>query len=63
MAKIKLGIKEFDVDSDVILASGCKVSDAECAALGARMSDGEFNCLRKLMLVRFFCICCCIRKW
>jgi hypothetical protein len=57
MAKIKLGIKEFDVDSDVIRASGCRVSDADCAALGARMRDGEFHCLGDLRLVRLFCSC------
>ncbi len=57
MAKIKLGIKEFDVDSDVILASGCRVSYAECVALGARISDGEFRYLRGLRLVRFFRAC------
>ena len=54
MAKVKLGRWEFDVDCEVINASGCDVSDEECAALGARMKGGEFQRVKTVELVSFF---------
>ncbi len=53
MAKVKLGRKEFDVDSEEIDASWCGVTDADCAALAARMKSGEIRRVEKLQLVRF----------
>ena len=59
MAKVKLGNKEFDVDSEVIYAKGCEdargcVTDADCVALAALMKSGEMRRLRALWLVRSF---------
>ena len=56
MAKVKLGRKEFDVDSEVIDASWCEVTDADCAALAARMKSGEIRRVKKLWLVRFLSV-------
>ena len=52
MAKVKLGSKEFDVDSEEINARWCGVTDADCVALAARMKSGEMHRLKKLWLVR-----------
>ncbi len=56
MAKVKLGSKEFDVDSEVINARGCGVTAADCVALAARMKSGEMPRLKKLELVRLFSV-------
>ena len=58
MAKVKLGSKEFDVDSEVIDASGCGVSDADCAAFAARMKTGEISRVKTLNLVSCFVLFC-----
>ena len=58
MAKVKLGSKEFDVDSEEIAASGCGVSDADCAAFAARMKTGEISRVKKLDLVSCFVLFC-----
>jgi hypothetical protein len=54
MAKVKLGYNEFDVDCEAIIANFCKVSDAECVTLGARIKGGEFQRVKTIELVRFF---------
>ena len=54
MPKVKLGRKEFDVDSEEINASYCGVSDADCVAFAARMRTGEISRVKKLCLVSFF---------
>jgi hypothetical protein len=53
MPKVKLGRKEFDVDSEVIDASWCDVSAADCVAFAARMRTGEISRVKTLNLVRF----------
>ena len=53
MAKVKLGMKEFDVDIEEILAYKCGVTDADCAALASRMASGEISRLKILYLVSF----------
>jgi hypothetical protein len=53
MAKVKLGRKEFDVNSEEIVASYCGVSDADCVAFAARMIIGEISRLKALNLVSF----------
>ena len=61
MAKVKLGRKEFDVDSEETNASSCGVTDADCVALAARMKSGEMRRLKRLYLVRLFLVvfqCC-----
>jgi hypothetical protein len=50
---VKLGRKEFDVDSEEINASYCGVSDADCVAFAARMKTGEISRVKRLTLVRF----------
>ncbi len=52
MTKVKLGTKEFDVGSEVIHASYCGVSDADCIELAARMKTGEISRVKTLILVR-----------
>ena len=52
MAKVKLGRKEFDVDSEEIYGVACGVTDADCVELAARMKSGEMRRLKKLDLVR-----------
>jgi hypothetical protein len=54
MAKVKLGCKEFDVDSEEINARLCGVTAADCVALAARMKSGEMRRLKRLHLVRLF---------
>ena len=54
MAKVKLGSKEFDVDSETIHAA--YVTDADCVALAARMKSGEMRRLKTLWLVRLFSV-------
>ena len=56
MAWVKLGWKEFDVDSEVIHANGCGVTAVDCVALAARMKSGEMRRLKKLHLVRLFSV-------
>ena len=56
--KVKLGRKEFDVDSEEINASYCGVSVADCVAFAARMKTGEISRVKKLLLVSFFLWCC-----
>ncbi len=58
MAKVKLGSKKFDVDSEEINASGCGVSDADCAAFAARMKTGEISRVKTLILVSCFVLFC-----
>ncbi len=58
MAKVKLGSKEFDVDSEEIAASDCGVSDADCAAFAARMKTGEISRVKELDLVSCFVLFC-----
>ena len=53
MARVKLGCKKFDVDSEWIDASFCGVSDADCAAFAERMKTGEISRVKTLNLVRF----------
>ena len=53
MAKVRLGSKEFDVDSLVIDAKFCGVTESDCVAFAARMKTGEISRLKKLRLVRF----------
>jgi hypothetical protein len=55
MAKVKLGSEEFDVDSELIDAQLSGVTEADCAALAARMKSGEMR-LKKLSLVRLFSV-------
>ena len=54
MAKVRLGSKEFDVDSLVIDAKFCGVTDSDCVAFAARMKRGEISRLKKLWLVGVF---------
>ena len=54
MPTVKLGSKEFDVDSEEIDASDCGVSAADCVAFAARMTTGEISRVKKLLLVSFF---------
>jgi hypothetical protein len=49
---VKLGCKEFDVDSEQIDAGSFGVSDADCVAFAARMQTGEISRVKKLYLVR-----------
>ena len=51
MPTVKLGWNEFDVDSEEIDASGCRVSDADCVAFAARMRTGEISRVKRLNLV------------
>jgi hypothetical protein len=53
MAKVKLGSKEFDVDSMIINAMNCGVSDTDCAAFAARITTGEISRVKVLNLVSF----------
>ena len=52
MVKVKLGEKEFDLDSENINAIRYEVTDADCVALAARMKSGEMRRLKRLYLVR-----------
>ena len=54
MAKVKLGWKEFDVDSEEIWAGDCGVTVADCVALAAAMKSGKIRRLKELALVRLF---------
>ena len=56
MAKVKLGRKEFDVDSEKIHACWCGVTAADCVALAARMKSGEMRRLKILYIVRLFSV-------
>ena len=56
MAWVKLGWKEFDVDSEEINANCCGVTVADCVALAARMKSGEMRRLKRLHLVRLFSV-------
>ena len=57
MAKVKLGSKEFDVDSEEIyIPDSCGITAADCVALAARMKSGEMRRLKKLQLVRLFSV-------
>jgi hypothetical protein len=58
MAKVKLGRKEFDVDSEEIWAVDAGVTVADCVALAARIKSGEISRLKKLFLVRLFSVVC-----
>ncbi len=53
MATVKLGRKEFRIDSEEIDASLFGVSAADCTAFAARMKRGEISRVKKLILVRF----------
>ena len=54
MAKVKLGSKEFNVDSEHIDAFNCDVTAADLALFAARVKTGEISRLKKLYLVMFF---------
>ncbi len=56
MAQVTLGNKSFDEDAEEINAPLSRVSDADCAALGAAMAAGNFKRLKKLDLVSL-CFC------
>ena len=56
MAWVKLGGVGFDVDSQVINASCCGVTDADCVALAACIKAGEMRRLKNLDLVRLFSV-------
>jgi hypothetical protein len=57
MATVKLGSKEFDVDSEEIVdVRYCDVTSADCTALAARMNAGEMSRLKTLSLVRLFLV-------
>ena len=57
MAKVKLGSKEFDVDSkEILIHDSCGITAADCVALAARMKSGEMRRLKKLYLVRLFSV-------
>ena len=56
MAKVKLGRKEFDVDSEEVHAFDCGATDADCVALAARIKSGEMRRLKRLYLVRLFSV-------
>ena len=56
MAKLKLGRKEFDVDSEDMDVFNYDVTVADCVALAARMKSGEMRRLKRLYLVRFFSV-------
>ncbi len=60
MAKVKLGSKEFDVDSEYIVARSCGVPAADLALFAARVKTGEISRVEELRLVIFFrfCFCC-----
>ncbi len=58
MAKVKLGRREFDVNSEVIHASVCGVSDVDCAAFAARIKTGKISRVKQLLLVRFVFFTC-----
>ena len=57
----KIGGLEFSRDSAEIYAYSCGFTDADCAAIGACMTAGDFERLRELYLVStrlahfFFC--------
>jgi hypothetical protein len=53
MPKVKLGRKEFNVDSEEIDAQYCRVSATDCDAFAARMRTGEISRVATLNLVRF----------
>ena len=54
MAKVKLGRKEFDIDSEKIDASSCGVPAADLALFAARVKTGEISRVKTLSLVIFF---------
>jgi hypothetical protein len=54
IAKVKMGSDCF-VNTEEILATGRRVSNADCVTLGARMSAGELDSVKMLKLVRMFC--------
>ncbi len=54
MPTVKLGSREFDVDSEEIKSSWCEVSAADCIAFAARMTTGEISRVKTLLLVSFF---------
>ena len=56
MATVKLGSKTFDVTSEVISASSCRVTAADLSALAARMKTGEISRVKELWLVRYFSV-------
>ena len=58
MAKVKLGSKEFDVDSEKIDARDCGVSVADCAEFARRMKTGEISRVKTLNLVSCFVLFC-----
>ena len=56
MASVKLGTQTIDVNSEVIGASFCGVTAADCSALAARMKTGEISRVKELRLVRFISV-------
>ncbi len=60
MAKVKLGSKEFHLDSEEIDASGCGVSDADCVAFVrfVAFATGEISRVKTLNLVSFIVLFC-----
>ena len=51
----KLGTKVFAEECEDIQAANSQVTGVDCAALGARLSAGEFKQLKGLDLVSFCC--------
>ena len=54
MAKVKLGSKEFNVDSEEIYADSGGVPAADLALFAARVKSGEISRVKTLDLVIFF---------
>ena len=52
----KLGTKVFAEDCEDIQAANSQVTGVDCAALGARLSAGEFKRLKGLDLVSSFVV-------
>jgi hypothetical protein len=59
MPTVKLGSKEFDDDSEEIDSIRCGVSDADFVAFAARMTTGEINRVKILLLVSVFVVWLC----
>ncbi len=54
MANVKLGRKEFHVDSEIFDASRCDVPAVDLALFAARVKTGEISRVKTLSLVIFF---------
>ncbi len=56
IARVKLGWKEFDVDSKEIYAGDCDVLAADLALFAARVKRGEISRVKTLNLVIYFVV-------